>query len=144
MEYLFAFQFWCCECYMENRWGGGRKHWFVDFYSVDEGWKGRKPYLDSAEIASFSSQDFIQSNKHDIFWHVVSTGYFYILFLWAIAVSDFRPLEIYKNLSLPLSTITFKVNSHADNYFYLCTFRFWPRIFIFKFDLNLKHCSYFF
>ena len=37
--------------------------------------------------------------------------------LWAIADSDFSPLEIYKNLALPLSTITFTVNSHADNRF---------------------------
>ena len=27
-------------------------------------------------------------------------------------------LEIYKNLGLPLSTVTFTVNSHADNHFY--------------------------
>ena len=59
-----------------------------------------------AEIASFSSRDFSWSNKHDTFWHIL-TGYFYVLFLWAIAVSDFRPLEIYKNLGLPLSTITY-------------------------------------
>ena len=52
------------------------------------------------------------------FWHVVSTGYFYVLFLWAIAVSNFRPLEIYKNLGIPLSTIIFTVNSHADNHCY--------------------------
>ena len=39
------------------------------------------------------------------------------LLLWAIADSDFSPLEIYKNLALPLSTITFTVNSHADNRF---------------------------
>ena len=52
------------------------------------------------------------------FWHVVSTGYLYVLFLWAIVVSDFHPLKICKNLDLPLSTITFTVNSHADNHFY--------------------------
>ena len=38
--------------------------------------------------------------------------------LWTIAVSDFRPLQIYKNLGFPLSTITFTVNSHTDNHFY--------------------------
>ena len=31
----------------------------------------------------------------------------YVLFLWAIAVSDFRLLESYKTLGFPLSTITF-------------------------------------
>ena len=78
------------------------------------GW-GRKPYLGPAEIASFSSRDLGRSNKHDTFWHIVSIGYFYILFLRAIAVSDFLSLEIYKNLDPLLSSITFTVNSHADN-----------------------------
>ena len=41
----------------------------------------------------------------------------YILFLWAIIVSDFLPLEIYKNLVFPLSSITFTTNSQADNHF---------------------------
>ena len=56
------------------------------------------------------------SNKHDTFWHVVWTGYFYVL--WAIAVSDFCLLEICKNFCLPLFTITFTVNSHTDNRLY--------------------------
>ena len=81
------------------------------------GW-GRKSYLERAEIGSFSSRDFSRRNKHDTFWHVVSTGYFCVLFLWTIAVSDFRPLEIYKKLDLHLSTITFTVNSLTDNHFY--------------------------
>ena len=45
MEYLLAFQYWYCEFCVENRWGGGRKHCFVNFCSlavlessVDEGW----------------------------------------------------------------------------------------------------------
>ena len=91
--------------------------------------------------------------------HNLSTGYFYILFLWAIAILDFRPLEIYKNLGLPLSPMTFTVNSHTDNhsykYIYLFqilysmklvfllkyTLRFWPRIFRFKFDLFWLKCG---
>ena len=81
------------------------------------GW-GKKSYLGSAEISSFSSQDLSWRNKHDSFWLVVSTGYFYILFLWAIVVSDFLPLEIHKHLVLPLSSITFTANSQADNHFY--------------------------
>ena len=44
------------------------------------GW-GRKSYSGAVEIASFSSQDLSQHNKHDSFWLVVSTGYFYVLFL---------------------------------------------------------------
>ena len=41
---------------------------------------GRKSYLGLAEITSFSSWDFTGSNKHNTFWHVVPTGYFYISF----------------------------------------------------------------
>ena len=149
---------WLC---VKNQLGRGRKHCFVDFCSltvlessVDVGaGVGQKSYFGTAEIASFSSQDFRWSNRHNTFWHVVSTGYFYVLFLWIIAVSNFRPLEIYENLSLPLSTITFAVNSHADNHFckhiYLLQIlfstksvfllkymlRFWLTFFILKFHL---------
>ena len=41
-----------------------------------------------------------------------------VLFSWAIPVLDFHPLEIYKNLGLLFSTITFTVNSHTDSHFY--------------------------
>ena len=81
------------------------------------GW-GRKSYLGPAEISSFSSRDLNRCNKHDSLWLVVSAGYIYILFLWAIIVSDFPPLEIHKYLVLPLSSITFTANSQADNHFY--------------------------
>ena len=66
-------------------------------------------------MSSFSSQDLSRRNKHDSFWLVVSTEYFYILFLWAIVVSDFPPLEIHKYL---VFLITFTSNSQADNHFY--------------------------
>ena len=69
------------------------------------GW-GRKSYLEPAGITSFSSQDFSRNNKHVTFGNLVSTGYFYVLFLWGIAVSYFCLLEIYKNFDLSLSTIT--------------------------------------
>ena len=55
--------------------------------------------------------------KHDTFWHVL-TGYFFVLFLWAIAVSDFCSWEIHKNFSLPSFAIIFTVNNHKDNHFY--------------------------
>ena len=94
----------------------------------------RKSYLGPAEIASFSSGDISQSIKHDTFWHFVSTGYFYILFLWCIAITDFCPLENYENFGLPLSTITFTVNNHAENNFYkYISFKYytvWSQIFI--------------
>ena len=119
------------------------------------GW-GKKSYLGPAEIASFSSRDFSWSNKHNTFWNVVSTGYSFVLFLWAIAVPDFCPLETYKNLGLPLSTITFIVNSMQTTIFInICLLQIYNMksvfllkhmlsFFIFKFDLNVKHCSYFF
>ena len=56
----------------------------------------------------------------------ISTFYFYESF----AVSDFRPLEIYKKLGFPLSTITFTVNNHADNHFY-------------NFFFNVIQCEFF-
>ena len=49
-----------------------------------------------------------------------STGYFCVLFSWTIAVSGFRPLEIYGKLGLPLSTVFFTDNSHEDNH--LCKY----------------------
>ena len=55
------------------------------------GW-GKKFDLRPAEIASFSSRDLSWRNNHDLFWLVASSGYFHILFLWAIIVSDFRSL----------------------------------------------------
>ena len=114
------------------------------------GWD-RKSYLGAAEIASFSSWDLRQHNKHDSFWLSLSTGYFYILFLWAIIASDFLPLF------LPLTSITFTTNSQADNHFYKYIYvsniiqyeislllKYTLRFFIFKLDLNVKHCPHFF
>ena len=56
MEYLLAFQYLYCELCVENQWGRGKKH-------------------------CFSSWNFIRSNKHDTFWHVVTTGYFFVFFM---------------------------------------------------------------
>ena len=95
---------------------------FADEWGV-VGW-GRKSDLRPAEIASFSSWDLSRRSKHDSFWLVVSTGYFYILFLWAIVVSDFLPIEIHKHLVLPLSNIFFTTNSQADNHFYIYAYLF--------------------
>ena len=91
MECLFAFQFWYCELFVEKQLRGDRRHCFVlgGWWWGGAGggmveW-GRKSYLGLAEIAYFSCRDFSQNNKHDTFCHVVSTGYLYVLFLWAIA-----------------------------------------------------------
>ena len=127
MEYLLAFQFWYCKLCVENRWDGRQMalFYYLLFFGgalFVGGWGvvrwGRKSYLGPAEIASFFSRDFSRRNKHDKFWRVVLTGYFYLLFSWAIFVSDFCTLKIYKNLGLPLSTITFTLNSHAYKHFY--------------------------
>ena len=57
-----------------------------------------KSYLGPAEFTCFSCRDLTRRNKHDLFWLVVSATYLDILFLWAIVVSDFLPLEIHKYL----------------------------------------------
>ena len=57
-----------------------------------------KSYLGPAEIVPFSCRDLRRRYKHDLFWLVVMAIYLYILFLWAIVVSDFLPLEIHKHL----------------------------------------------
>ena len=99
MEYLFVFQFWYIELCVENQFRGRQKVFFCYFlffggtfivarWGVVE-WVGES-YLGPPEITAFSSQDFSRSNKHDTFWHVDSTGYFYVLFLWAIAVLSFK------------------------------------------------------
>ena len=116
----------------------------------------RKSYSGPAEIASFSRHDFIRSNKHGTFWRILLTGYFYILFVRATAVSDFHPLGIYKNPGPPLPTITFTVNSHTDNHFhrYIYLFQYYTvwnqffikihiKVFIFKFDLNFLNSFFF-
>ena len=72
----------------------------------------------AAEPVSFSSREFSRNNKHDIFWHAVTTGYFNVLFLWTIPFQVFFLLEIYKNFVFLLPSITFTVNSHADNHFW--------------------------
>ena len=82
------------------------------------GWD-RKSYVGPAEISYFSCRNLSRRNKHESSWLVVSTGYFYILFLWAIIVSDFPHLEIHKHLVLHKSSITFTANSQADNHFYM-------------------------
>ena len=56
----------------------------------------------------FSSRDLSWRNKHDSFWLVVSTGYFYIL--WAIVFQIFFPSKFIKIWYLPLYSITISVN----------------------------------
>ena len=143
MEYLFNFQFWYCELCEENRWGGGRKYCFVNFCSLallqssmNEGsGVGKKVLFRGSWNRTFPNRDLSRSNKHDIFWHVISTGYLYVLFLSAIAVSDFLPLEMYKKLGPPLSRTTFTANSHAE---FIC-FKYytaWNQFFLIKIHIK--------
>ena len=74
-------------------------------------------YPESEMGGSIIFSDLEDSDSGDKLRHV-STGYFYILFLWAIVVSDFRHLKIYKNLGFLLSFITLSVSSHGDNNFH--------------------------
>ena len=75
------------------------------------GWV-RKSYLGPAEIVSFSSRDFSRNNNHDTFCHVASTGYFRL-----DAISDFRPLETYKNLG-----IVCKITNDMEVYYFQFSF----------------------
>ena len=77
----------------------------------------------------------------------------------SIALSNFGPLEIYKNFDLPLSAINFSVKIYADNYFYKNIYLFnlivlyemsffnvlnyMLRFFIFIFDFNMSQSCYF-
>ena len=74
-------------------------------------------YPESEVSGSIIFSDLEDSDSGYKFQHV-STGCFYILFLRAIVVSDFRHLKIYKNLGFLLSVITFSVSSHGDNHFH--------------------------
>ena len=96
----------------------------------------RKTYLGLAEIASFFTQDFSWSNKHNTFWHVATTSYFYVFFLWTIAISDFYPLESYKNWGLLLFTITFRVISHTDNRFHRYMYLFCISLKYYKYEIS--------
>ena len=79
-----------------------------------------KSYLGAVAIASFSNQDFSRSNKHDTFYILACCINWMFLHFIFMSHCCFRlfPLEIYKNVDIPLSTITFTANSHADNHFY--------------------------
>ena len=100
---------------------------FFGFALLVEGWGfvgwGKKSSLGPAEISSFFSRDLTGHNKHDSFWVVALTGYFYILLLWPIVVSDCLPLEIHKHLALPFlvlflqptgKQITISINIFTD------------------------------
>ena len=97
-----------------------------------------------------SRWDFSRSNKHDTFWRVVPTGYFYVLFVSTIAASDLHPLEIYKNLKYILVYFNFWVSSHADNHFCKSIYLFqilyiMKSAFLVKYTLRIltgkKHCK---
>ena len=115
----------------------------------------QKIYLEPAELylfrAGILAEAISMTNSGMLYRVDIST--------WDIAVSYFCHLEIYKNLGLPLPTITFTINSHTDNYFCkniylfqkLCSMKSfffllkYPLKFVIsKFDLNVKHYSYFF
>ena len=120
------------------------------------GW-GRRSSSGLPEIAFFSRQDFNRSDKHDIFWQVVSTGtgYFYVLFLWPIVVSDFCLLEICKDLGHPCQLsllhstamqITISVNIFVSNIQYEISFllKYTLRFFIYKFEIKCEAPHLFF
>ena len=69
--------------------------WYFNCLLVRDGGWGRKSHLGPAEIISLSRPNFSKSNKNDTFQHGVSTGCFYVLFLQAVAASNFHPLNYF-------------------------------------------------
>ena len=101
-KYCLIFFLWCCfTCQWVRDCGLGQKILFRASWNL-----------------IFSSRDLTRRNQNDSFWLVVLTGCFYILFLWAIVVSDSPALEIHKHLALPLSRIIFTANRQVDDHFH--------------------------
>ena len=70
---------------------GWNTYLFSNSNTVDFVWKADEGEVEGIVLLIFVSfsWNFSQSNKHDTFWHIVLTGFFYLLFLRAIVVSDF-------------------------------------------------------
>ena len=78
------------------------------------GW-GRESCLVPAEIASISGRDLAKATSltHSSMLYRVEISIFIFM------LNVFFQWNFIKNVSLPLSSITFKVNGHKDNYFYV-------------------------
>ena len=86
------------------------------------------------------------SMTHSGIWYAVSSGYFYVPFLWAIAVSGFQNIKFkfFKFIKTQafscLLTITLTVSSHADIHSYKCIYLFqiysMKSVFLLKFMLS--------
>ena len=93
MEYLLAFQYWYCKLCVENQWGGGKKHCFINFYSlwclnirwIRGGERGRKSYLGPAEIWSSSSRSF--SHLNQILFKCETPLLFFLIFYYILKQS---------------------------------------------------------
>ena len=162
---------WYCELFLENRWGEVESIVLVIFVFwqccggeglLIGGWGvarwGKKSYLGPAEITSFSSRNFSRSSitySGMLYQLDISTCYCYDPLLFLI----FVPWKFIKTEALPsLLSLLQSTASHADSHFYKWIYLFQIfysmksmflltytlRFFIFKFDLNMKHCSYFF
>ena len=129
MEYLFTFQFWYCELYMENRWGGREDaesivllifvllRYFICRWVRGCG-LGQKVLLRASWNRIYFQPRFKPTQKAWLILAWCMDWTFLHFVLWAIVVSDFLPLEIHKHLVLPLSSITFTANYQASNHFY--------------------------
>ena len=113
MEYKFAFQYWFVNFVWKTDEGEAESIVlliFVLWWCLNRRWMGgggveQKVSFRASSNRIFFQREFLPKHKHDTFWNVVLTGYFYVLFLWIIVVSDFCPID-------------FTVNSHADSHFY--------------------------
>ena len=89
---------------------------------------------------------------HDTFWHVVSTGYVYGFFYEPLLFRIFVPWKFIKTYAFPC---LLSLLQSTYKYIYLCqtlysmksvfllksTLKFWPRFFVFQFNLKVKHRS---
>ena len=129
MEYSFASQFWYCELCVENRRGRRERAEsivlliFVIWRCFNRRWMRGCGLRQKVLFRASSNCIFFQPGFKPAqwAWFILACCIDWIflqLFLCTIVVSDFLPLEIHKHLVLPLSGITFIVNSQADNHFY--------------------------
>ena len=101
VEHLSAFQFWYCEPCVESWWGGGRRHCWVIFVL--------RWCFNCCWVRGCGMGDTLW----DV-WHIVVCCINWIFFMFQI----FIPWKLIKNLGLPWSSITVKVNSQAGRYLF--------------------------
>ena len=165
MAYLFAFQFWYCELCEENQLRGRQKALYFQFFILWQCFKcfnhrwvmGRGVGQVRYKLHLFPTRIFVKAismTHSDMYQLDISTFYFYEPLLLQILI-PYQVIKTYDfpcQLSLLQSTImqiTISINifvsdivQHEISFFIKVHIN--KVFFIFKFDLNVKHCFYFF